>query len=122
MTVIQSGSGLAPIQYSDALMAMVPRQHTPLNALTGPMPKIDKAGKVLRRQSSSGMPIVNCSDLAQAPGDRVRVDFAHIVKLRAIMGDENAQGQGASLDYSFQEYKIDAATIPVKLGGKMTQH
>jgi hypothetical protein len=120
-TSIASGSGLAPKKYSDALFAMVAKQPTPVNSLAGPAPTIDKAAKVLRRQSTTDMPIVRVSDLAQSAGDNVRVDLANIVKLRAVMGDENAEGKGAKLDFSFDDIKIDMATLPVSAGGKMTQ-
>ena len=120
-TSIASGSGLAPKKYSDALFAMVAKQPTPVNSLAGPAPTIDKAAKVLRRQSTTDMPIVRVSDLSQSAGDNVRVDLANIVKLRAVMGDENAEGKGAKLDFSYDDIKIDMATLPVSAGGKMTQ-
>lgn len=120
-TSIASGSGLAPKKYSDALFAMVAKQPTPVNNLAGPAPTIDKASKVLRRQSTTDMPIVRVADLSQSAGDNVRVDLANIVKLRPVMGDENAEGKGAKLDFSYTDIKIDMATLPVSAGGKMTQ-
>jgi hypothetical protein len=120
-TAIASGSGLAPKKWSDALFAMVAKQPTPVNSLAGPAPTIDKAAKVLRRQSTTDMPIVRVTDLAQSAGDNVRVDLAHIVKIRPVMGDQNAEGKGAKLDYSYDDIKIDMATLPVSAGGKMTQ-
>lgn len=118
---IPSGSGLAPQQWSDALFTMVGKQPTPINNLAGPAPTIDKAAKVLRRQSTTDMPIVRVRDLAQSAGDTVRVDCANVIKLRAVMGDENAEGQGAKLDFTYKDIRIDMATLPVSAGGKMTQ-
>ncbi len=120
-TSIATTSGLAPKKWSDALFAMVGKQPTPVNSLSGPAPTMDKSSKVLRRQSTTDMPIVRVNDLAQSAGDTVRVDCANIVKLRAVMGDENAEGKGAKLDFSFRDIRIDMATLPVSAGGKMTQ-
>jgi hypothetical protein len=67
------------------------------------------------------MPVVRVDDLSKGPGDVVQVDCAHVVKLRAVMGDKNAEGLGAALKYSTQDITIDMATLPVSAGGKMTQ-
>lgn len=120
-TVVASASGLAPKQWSEALFAMVAKQPTPINSLAGPAPTIEKSAKVLRRQSTVDMPVIRVNDLASSAGDTVRVDCANVVKLRAVMGDENAEGKGAKLDFTFQDVKIDMATLPVSAGGKMTQ-
>lgn len=120
-TSIPTGSGLAPKRWSDALFAMVGKQPTPVNSLAGPAPTIDKATKVLRRQSTNDMPIVRVMDLAQSAGDTVRVDCANVIKLRPTMGDENAEGKGAKLDFTYKDIRIDMATLPVSAGGKMTQ-
>lgn len=120
-TSIPTNSGLAPKKWSDALFAMVAKQPTPVNSLSGPAPTIDRASKVLRRQSTTDMPIMRVNDLAQSAGDTVRVDCANIVKLRPVMGDENAEGKGAKLDFTYKDVKIDMATLPVSAGGKMTQ-
>lgn len=120
-TTVQSGNPLANKQYSKALSAMAVRQPTPLLALTGPMPSEDDAMRKLRQQSTTEMPVVRVDELQSGPGDVVQLDCAHVVKLRAVMGDRNAEGQGATLKYSTQDIKIDMATLPVSAGGKMTQ-
>lgn len=120
-TNIPSGSTLAQKQYSKALSAMAVRQPTPLHSLMGPMPSEDQAMRKLRQQSTIEMPIVRVDDLAKGPGDTVQVDCAHVIKLRPIMGDRNAEGLGAALKYSSQDIKIDMSTLPVSAGGKMTQ-
>ncbi len=119
-TSIPTTSGLAPRKWSEALFAMVGKQPTPVNSLSGPAPKMDKATRVLRRQSTTDMPIVRVNDLTQSAGDTVRVDCANVIKLRAIMGDENAEGKGAKLDFTYRDVRIDMATLPVSAGGKMT--
>lgn len=119
-TTVNTTSGLAPKKWSEALFTQAGRKRTMTNTLSGPAPDISKAGKVLRRQTVTDMPIVRVSDLDSGAGDTVRVDLAHIIKLRAIMGDANAEGLGAKLDFSYKDIKIDMATIPVSAGGKMT--
>lgn len=120
-TSIPTGSGLAPKKWSEYLFAQVARMPTPINNLSGPAPDITQMGKVLRRQSTTDMPIVRVNDLSSSAGDTVRVDCAHVIKVRPIMGDENAEGKGAKLDFSYKDVTIDMATIPVSAGGKMTQ-
>lgn len=121
VTSIPSGSPQANKQYSKALSAMAVRQPTPLKALTGPMPSHDDAMRKIRQQTTIEMPVVRVDELSKGPGDVVQVDCAHVVKLRPVMGDVNAEGRGAALKYSSQDIKIDMATLPVSAGGKMTQ-
>jgi len=120
-TTVPAGSGLSPKKWSEALFSMVGKQPTPVNALAGPAPTISDADRLIRRQSTTDMPIVRVNDLAQSAGDTVRVDCAQIVKLRPVMGDQNAEGKGAKLDFSYFDQRIDMATLPVSAGGKMTQ-
>lgn len=120
-TNISTNSGLAPKKWSEALFSQAGRKRTMTNSLAGPAPDITKMGKVLRRQTVTDMPIVRVTDLDKGAGDTVRVDLAHIIKLRAIMGDSNAEGLGAKLDFSLKDIKINMATIPVSAGGTMTQ-
>lgn len=121
MTNVSASSPLANKQFSKALSAMAVRQPTPIKSLTGPMPSHDDAMKKLRQQSTNDMPIVRVDELAKGPGTIVQVDCAHVAKLRAIMGDRNAEGMGAELKYSSVDCKIDMATLPVSAGGKMSQ-
>lgn len=121
MTNVARGSALVNKQFSEALSAMAVRFPTPLTSLTGPMPTHDAAMRKIKQQSTSEMPVVRVDELAKGPGDIVQVDCAHVVKLRAIMGDQNAEGQGANLDYSTKNVTLDMATLPVSAGGKMTQ-
>lgn len=120
-TTVARNSGLAPKGWSDHLFTQVGKMPTPMNTLSGPAPDITKMGKILRRQSTTDMPITRVMDLAKTAGDNVRVDCANVIKLRPIMGDENAEGKGAKLDFSYKDVYLDMATIPVSAGGKMTQ-
>lgn len=119
-TSVPRGSALANKQFSKALSAMAVRQPTPLQALTGPMPTHDDAMRKLKQQTTSDMPVVRVDELSRGPGDIVQVDCAHVVKLRPVMGDANAEGKGASLKYSTKDVTLDMATLPVSAGGKMT--
>lgn len=120
-TSVPKGSALANKQFSRALSAMAVRQPTPLTNLSGPMPTHDAAMRKLKQQTTTEMPIVRVDELAKGPGDVVQVDCAHVVKLRPVMGDKNAEGMGAALKYSSKDIILDMATLPVSAGGKMTQ-
>jgi hypothetical protein len=120
-TSVPRGNALANKQFSKALSAMAVRQATPLAALTGPMPTHDAAMRKLKQQSTTEMPVVRVDELSKGPGDVVQLDCAHVVKLRPVMGDRNAEGMGAALKYSTKDIVLDMATIPVSAGGKMTQ-
>lgn len=120
ITNVSASSPLANKQFSRALSAMAVRQPTPVKSLTGPMPSHDDAMRKIRQQSTTEMPIVRVDELAKGPGTQVQVDCAHVVKLRAVMGDRNAEGQGAEMKYSSVDVRIDMSTIPVSAGGKMT--
>lgn len=120
-TTIPAGSGLSPKIWSEALYAQAVKAPTPLATLSGPAPMIGDATNVLRRQSTTGMPIVRINDLSKTAGDTVRMDCTQVVKLRAVMGDQNAEGLGASMKFSSQDIRIDMATLGVNVGGKMTQ-
>lgn len=120
-TSVARGNALANKQFSRALSAMAVRQPTPLANLTGPMPTHDQAMRKLKQQTTTEMPVVRVDELTKGPGDIVQVDCAHVVKLRPIMGDKNAEGQGAALKYSTKDIILDMATLPVSAGGKMTQ-
>lgn len=120
-TSIPRGSPVANKQFSKALSAMAVRAPTPLQALTGPMSSQDDALRKLKQQTTTDMPIVRVDELSKGPGDVVQVDCAHVIKLRPIMGDQNAEGRGAALKYSTKDIILDMATLPVSAGGKMTQ-
>jgi hypothetical protein len=121
MTNVSASSPLANKQFSKALSAMAVRHPTPIKSLTGPMPSHDDAMRKIRQQTSNDMPIVRVDELSKGPGTLVQVDCAHVAKLRAVMGDRNAEGMGAELKYSSVDIKIDMATLPVSAGGKMSQ-
>ncbi len=120
-TTVPAGSALANKEWSKALTKMATRFPTPLQALTGPISTENEALRGMRVQSTTDMPIVRVDELAKTAGDKVQVDCAHVVKLRPVMGDRNAEGLGAQLKYSVQEVSIDAATLPVSAGGRMAQ-
>lgn len=120
-TSVPSSSPLANKVWSRALAAMAVRAPTPTNMLRGPMSTEDKAMRKLRQQTTIDMPIVEVRELSKTAGDKIQIDCAHVIKLRPVMGDRNAEGLGAALKWSSQEILIDMATLPVSAGGKMTQ-
>jgi hypothetical protein len=120
-TNVSSASSVALKVFSAALFAQALKEPTPLANLSGPSPTQGSAEAVIRQQTSEHMPIVQITDLAQGPGDRVAVDAIGIVKPRPIMGDRNAEGRGAKIDFVTQEMIINMATLVIDAGGKMSQ-
>lgn len=120
-TNVPAGSGIALKHWSKALFAQVGKMPSRIDTLCGPAPTVDGSHNAVRGQTSTGMPLVKVTDLASAAGDTVRVDCEHVIKLRPVMGDQNAEGKGAKLDYSYKDVTLDMATLPVSAGGKMTQ-
>lgn len=106
---------------SAALFAQAVKEPSPLNNLVGNAPTQSMAEGVLRQQSSEFMPIVQVMDLIKTAGDKVTVDAINVVKGRPIMGDQNAEGKGAKMDFASMEIAIDMATVPIDAGGKMSQ-
>jgi N4-gp56 family major capsid protein len=120
-TNIASGSALAVKKYSVALFAQTLRNPSLMRNLTGPAPKMADAQRKLKNQTSPNMPVVRVTDLSKSAGDLVSVDAVDIIGGKPIMGDQNAEGKGVPLTFSSMEVKIDLATKPVNVGGKMTQ-
>jgi hypothetical protein len=120
-TNVAANSPQANKLLSVALFAQAVKEPSPLNNLVGNAPTQSMAEGVLRQQSSEHMPIVQVMDLAKTAGDKVTVDAINVVKGRPIMGDRNAEGKGAKMDFASQEIRIDMATVPIDAGGKMSQ-
>lgn len=107
---------------SAVLFAQAVKEPTPLNTLTANAPAGQSwAEGVLRQQSSEHMPIVQVMDLTRTAGDEVSVDAIGVVKGRPIMGDRNAEGKGAKMEFASMDINIDMATVPIDAGGKMSQ-
>ena len=120
-TNVASTSPQANKIVSAALFAQAVREPSPMNNLIGNAPTQSMAENVLRQQSSEHMPIVQVMDLQSTAGDKVSVDAIGVVNGRPIMGDRNAEGRGAKMDFASMEVAIDMATVPVDAGGKMSQ-
>ena len=74
-----------------------------------------------KHQTSTHMPIVLVTDLRQKRGDRVTVDLMNRLSGLPIMGSDMAEGQGETLSWDTDEFKIDQTRKPVKSGDKMSQ-
>ena len=123
-TVVASNSAIAVKRYSKTLSFMAAREPTTLTSLTGPMPEEDETLAAVKRgklASSQHMPVLRVDELTKGAGDKVQVDCGQISKFVAIMGDENAEGRGPSIDYSTQDLYLNMATLPISAGGKMSQ-
>lgn len=120
-TVVGTTSAIAKKSWSETLSFMVGREATPLKTLSGPMPTEDEVLRKQKQQTSQFMPILRVDELTKTAGDRVQVDCGQISKFVAIMGDQNAEGMGPSIDYSTQELLLNMATLPISAGGVMSQ-
>lgn len=121
-TNIASGSNQAAKLYGAALFAQTQKKAGTFRGLTGKKPTIQEVeGKIGKQQTDPGMPIVEVYDLSKTAGDRASMDCMDVVTSTPIMGDENAEGKGASMSFSDMEVKIDQWTFPVNAGGRMSQ-
>lgn len=120
-TVVGTTAAIAKKSWSETLSFMVAREPTPLKSLSGDMPTEDEVLRRQKQQTSQFMPILRVDELTKTAGDRVQVDCGLISKFVAIMGDQNAEGMGPSIDYSTQELLLNMATLPISAGGVMSQ-
>ncbi len=100
-TTVETGSGLAVKEYSVALFV--------------------QTQKAPSLQTSPGMPVVRITDLSKMAGEAVTMDCVNIIGGKPIMGDRNAEGKGRPLTFSTHESKINVATFPIDVGGRMSQ-
>ena len=118
---ISAGSDKAMFVQAAGLFAQSQQRNSTLGRLSGPMPKGEgAASEVVRKQSTTDMPIVKSMDLSRSTGDEVEFHFLQPTKMYPIMGSRMAEGQGTGLSYEKSRIRVDQARIPVKLGDTMT--
>ncbi|MGL5248145.1 MAG: N4-gp56 family major capsid protein, partial [Brooklawnia sp.] len=78
------------------------------------------AGEVVRKQTSTDLPIVKTMDLSRGKGDEVEFQFLQPVGAYPIMGSETAEGKGTGLSYDTARVRVNQARFPVDLGDTMT--
>ena len=103
------------------LFAQAMQRNSTMGRLSGPMPKGEaRAGEVVRKQTSTDLPIVKTVDLSRGKGDEVEFQFLQPVGAYPIMGSETAEGKGTGLSYDTARVRVNQARFPVDLGDTMT--
>ncbi|HNG17273.1 DUF4043 family protein [Accumulibacter sp.] len=103
------------------LFAQSMQRNSTMGRLSGPMPKGEAAaGEVVRKQTSTDLPIVKTMDLSRGKGDEVEFQFLQPVGAYPIMGSETAEGKGTGLSYDTARVRVNQARFPVDLGDTMT--
>ena len=103
------------------LFAQSMQRNSTLGRLSGPMPKSEAgAAEVVRKQTSTDLPIVKTVDLSRGKGDEVEFQFLQPVGAYPIMGSETAEGKGTGLSYDTARVRVNQARFPVDLGDTMT--
>lgn len=121
-TVIPVGSALAGKVFGAAVFADATTAETLTKNMIGPAPKIGEAvGKLEKKQTDPGYPIVQVTDLTKGGGDKVSVDLFHILQGLPVMGDEKMDGKLMRLTSSSQDVVINQMRAGVDGGGRMTQ-
>ena len=103
------------------LFAQAMQRNSTMGRLSGPMPKGEaRAGEVVRKQTSTDLPIVKTVDLSRGKGDEVEFQFLQPVGAYPIMGSRTAEGKGTGLSYDTSRVRVNQARFPVDLGDTMT--
>ena len=95
------------------LFAQAMQRNSTMGRLSGPMPKGEAgAGEVVRKQTSTDLPIVKTMDLSRGKGDEVEFQFLQHVGAYPI--------KGTGLSYDTARVRVNQARFPVDLGDTMT--
>jgi N4-gp56 family major capsid protein len=109
------------IKQAVGLFATNMQRNSTLARLTGKMPDSESsAGDTIRKQTSSGMPIVRAQDLGKKTGDEVTFHLVNPVGAKPIMGSAYAEGRGTGMGLSEDRLRVDQARFPVSAGDVMT--
>ena len=100
MSKTSVGAGSANAQYVQAagLFAQSMQRNSTLNRMVGKMPSGEgEVNNVLRKQTSTDLPIVRTVDLSRGKGDEVEFHFVQPVGAYPIMGSRMAEGKGVGV-------------------------
>lgn len=122
-TNIATDSPLANKIFSVALMGETQRSNRMLALLSEKAAATQKQAVRDREkmQTSSGMPVVSVTDLAQQAGDRISIDLYHDINGKPIMGSRMAEGKGKRLSFDTDEFIINQSRMLVQPQNKMSQ-
>jgi hypothetical protein len=97
-TVVGAGSSNAQFIQAAGLFAQSMQRNSTLNRMVGKMPSTEgEVNQVLRKQTSTDMPIVRTVDLSRSKGDEVEFHFVQPVGAYPIMGSRMAEGKGTGI-------------------------
>ena len=120
-TGVAAGSPNAQFVQAAGLFAQSMQRNSTIGRLSGPMPKSEAdAAEVVRKQTSTDMPIVKAMDLSRGKGDEVEFQFLQPVGAYPIMGSNMAEGKGTGMAYDKARLRVNQARFPVDVGDTMT--
>lgn len=120
-TGVAAGSPNAQYVQAAGLFAQSMQRNSTIGRLSGPMPKSEAdAAEVVRKQTSTDMPIVKAMDLSRGKGDEVEFQFLQPVGAYPIMGSNMAEGKGTGMAYDKARLRVNQARFPVDVGDTMT--
>lgn len=117
------GAGSPNAQYVQAagLFAQSMQRNSTLNRMVGKMPSGEgEVNDVLRKQTSTDLPIVRTVDLSRGKGDEVEFHFVQPVGAYPIMGSRQAEGKGTGISLDKARVRVNQARFPIDVGDTMT--
>jgi N4-gp56 family major capsid protein len=120
-TSVPSGAAGAMFVQAAGLFAQSMQRNSTLGRLSGPIPQGEaSAAGVVRKQSTTDMPIVKAMDLTRGKGAEVEFQFLQPVGAYPIMGSTMAEGKGTGMSYDTFRLRVNQARFPVDVGDTMT--
>jgi len=120
-TAVGAGSPNAQFVQAAGLFAQSMQRNSTLNRMVGKMPSSEgEVNQVLRKQTSTDMPIVRTVDLNRGKGDEVEFHFVQPVGAYPIMGSRQAEGKGTGITLDKARVRVNQARFPVDVGDTMT--
>ena len=120
-TSMGAGSPNAQFVQAAGLFAQSMQRNSTLNRMVGKMPSgEDEVNNVLRKQTSTDMPIVRTVDLSRGKGDEVEFHFVQPSGAYPIMGSRMAEGKGTGIALDKARVRVNQARFPVDVGNTMT--
>ncbi|AOG23106.1 phage capsid family protein [Acidovorax sp. RAC01] len=120
-TSVASGSPNAQFVQAAGLFAQSMQRNSTLNRMVGKMPSGEgEVNNVLRKQTSTDMPVVRTVDLTRGKGDEVEFHFVQPVGAYPIMGSRQAEGKGTGISMDKARVRVNQARFPVDVGNTMT--
>lgn len=120
-TNVGAGSPNAQFVQAAGLFAQSMQRNSTLNRMVGTMPKTEaEVNEVIRKQSSTDMPIVRTVNLERGDGDEVEFHFVQPAGAYPIMGSRMAEGKGTGINLDKSRVRVNQARFPIDLGDTMT--